>query len=239
MTKYIPRSFSRLKNQIDGPEAAALAFILMGILIAVGGYIILYGWGSFQIIVGDFYANIAAELISIAITVLIIERLNRRRSENEEKKALILQMASPENAFAIEAVRQLGQRGWLSDQSLNDAYLRRANLSDAKLSGADMRGCNLFASNLSSATLSNTNLSNANMSNANLSYANLSGSNLSNANLSRADLGYADLRYADLRDVILNAASYNSYTRWPTGFNPKEFGPMLNFVDGTKNEPAS
>jgi hypothetical protein len=79
-------------------------------------------------LLGDYYTNASAELASIAITVLIIDALVQRREEEREKRDLILQMGSPDKAFAIEAVRQLRARGWLNDGSLRDSSFIKANL---------------------------------------------------------------------------------------------------------------
>lgn len=163
---------------IDEPEEAAIVFVLLGIGIAVGGYAFLYGLGTLRDMVGDFYANIAAEAISIAITVLIIERLYERRSKTEaekaEKERLILQMGSPDNGFAVEAVRQLGKRGWLHDDSLSGADLYRANLSGVTMHEASLWNAILWEANLSGADLLWINLSGALLQDANMSGASLS-----------------------------------------------------------------
>jgi hypothetical protein len=49
--------------------------------------------------------------------------------------------------------------------------------------------------------------------------ANLRGANLRGADLRYADLRGADLRGADLRGADLRYAAYNTYTRWPEGFD--------------------
>src|SRR5690606_34681130 len=119
-----------------------------GLGIIAAGFVILYlidprEGESFSLrqLVSDLYANGGAELLSIALTVLIIERLNRRRAEQERKDELILQMGSPDHAFAVEAARIMRQKGWLHDGSLQDAdlvitNLKRANLGHANLQAA-------------------------------------------------------------------------------------------------------
>ncbi|HRX00363.1 MAG TPA: pentapeptide repeat-containing protein [Cyclobacteriaceae bacterium] len=198
---------------IDEPEEAAVVFVLLGIGIAVGGYVFLYGLGTLRDIVGDFYANIAAEAISIAITVLIIERLYERRSKTEaektEKERLILQMGSPDNGFAVEAVRQLRQRGWLSDGSLEGVDLTGANLRKAMLSGAvltwaDLTAVDLVDADLSDADLYETHLRGTRLHKANLMSANLSGAILWNTYLEEADLTGADMRAAKFFEAFID-----------------------------------
>ena len=124
----------------------------------------------------DFYLDLRAGLIGIGITVLIIYQMYRRR---EEKQWWILQMGSPDNAFAIEAVHQMRARQWLFDGSLLGAILR----------GADLHMANLYRANLTEADLVGANLSEANLSGANLRKAVLSKADLHAANLSKDRLG--------------------------------------------------
>jgi len=58
------------------------------------------------------------ELIGIGITVLIIDNANELMKRREENRRLIPQMGSPDNAFVVEAVRQLRKRDWLKDGSI-------------------------------------------------------------------------------------------------------------------------
>lgn len=102
-------------------------------------------------IIADFYANVAAELASIAITVLVIDTLNERRSIQQEKASLIRQMGSPSNQIAREAARAMRVRGWLEDGSLQDADIARGNLQDAWLQGANLKGAALYKTNLNRA----------------------------------------------------------------------------------------
>ena len=67
------------------------------------GNLYLGGWaGRF---LQDYYATISMGLASIAITVLIADILHQHRDTEREKRNLILQMGSPDNPSAKEAVR--------------------------------------------------------------------------------------------------------------------------------------
>ncbi len=96
----------------------------------------------------DAYHKINGELLGIGITVLIIDNANDAIKRREEKKWLILQMGNPDNAVAIEAVRQLRTRGWLFDGALHGANLSDATLIMADLINADLRVANLSNANL-------------------------------------------------------------------------------------------
>jgi len=199
------------KELFDEPKAAAILFGILGAIIALLGYIYLHGWGSLKDFTSDFYTNLATDFISIAVTVLIIDKLNKRRADLEEKQRIIRQMASPSNEFALEAVRLARDNGWLQDGSLCGASLIKANLQKADLSNADLSGANLTSANLWHVSLEGANLSAANLRDANLyqaemSYIDLSRATLFSADLTRADLRKAKLVRADLRGAKLNKA---------------------------------
>lgn len=132
------------KEYIGWDDYLAFFILLLGVL----GYIVgltpnMSGWGA-------FYFDIRSELIGIGVSVLIIANAGQWISREQEKKRLILQMGSPDNAFALEATRQLEDWGWLLDGSLiganlyradlRKANLYRANMSRAELAKADLRG---------------------------------------------------------------------------------------------------
>ena len=151
----------RLVRWLTARTVASL-LLIMGVLGGVLGYLNQYSGLCIPLmpvrLIADFYANISTELISIALTVLVIDALNERRSIEREKKALILQMSSPTNLVAIEAVRVLRVRGWLTDGSLRGADLSHADLQGAYLAGVDMANAKLFRTNLKGAHLQFANL---------------------------------------------------------------------------------
>lgn len=180
----------------------ALLFLICGIAVTVIGYAVVNG-GSFNIVtfLRDVYANLGVELMSIAITVLVVDRLNERQTVREHKWELITQMGSPDHAFAIEAVRIVRMKGWLQDGSLTGADFSKADLHDADLSGASLRGVKLFKANLEHAVLNGADLSHAALGFSNLKNAALVGANLEHAHLGGADLENADMRDTDLIDA--------------------------------------
>lgn len=200
------------------PTRAAMILLVLAFSVATLGYLAIHGREarSFKDFFTDFYANVGSELAGIAITVLIIDSLNQRRDIKHEKQALILQMSSPENSIAVEAVRILRHQGWLMDGTLQHIDLSKANLQGADLTDADLHGAILTEANLQDAVfwkadLSDSNLVGANLRQAamrrtNLQRANLHGANLYNAYLYRADLREANLRGAKLQDATLENA---------------------------------
>ena len=143
---------------------------------------------------GTIIYELRTELIGIGIAVFILGNAGDYMNRQAEKKRLILQMGSPDNGFAIEAVRQLNVRGWVEDGSLSKVDFRKANLAGANLVQADLSG-------------------------SNFNQANLNGANMYGANLIKTRLGGADLRGANLNGAKLRWAYYTKGTTWPNGWD--------------------
>jgi len=235
--------------RLTGVALLVLAFLVgaLGYLNEHGG---LYLWETPRRILEYLSANVSTELASIAITMLFVDALYEHRETEREKKRLILQVGSPDNAFAQEATRALQSRGWLQDGSLKGARLAFANLQGADLAGANLQGADLVGANLQGADLRKADLQRANLGGANLQEASLRGANLQGAYLGEADLQGAilggadfqgahvwgakfqeanlwsanlqgvDLRLANLQEAHLEEAQYNNATKWPDGFTP-------------------
>jgi len=224
---------------------AGIALLLLAILVGTLGYLNehggLYLTETAKQILKYLSANISTELASIAITILVVDALHQHRETEREKERLILQMGSPDNAFAREAVRALRARGWLEDGSVRGAYLllanlqeadlRDANLQEAILQGANLQeailllanlqGTDLLSANLQGAVLLKADLRGAILAYADLRDACLGDANLQGANLENANLEGAILRGADLRGADMRGAEYNNVTTsWPEGFTP-------------------
>ncbi len=116
-----------------------------------------------SLFLSDFYANISAELASIAITVLIIDVISQQRNKQQELDDLKWQMGSKDNVLVLEAVRKLRGKKWLIDGTLREIDLRGANLSNAKLFMADLAGADLQGVKLHGAYLRRANLEGANV----------------------------------------------------------------------------
>ena len=182
---------ARLKHAAPARQLGLVLLILAALVTLIGSLdqhpgldLIHFLQRTFE----DFYTNVGTELASIAITVLIIDRLNERRADEHHKEELVLQMGSPDNSFAIEAVRMLGAQGWLEGKTLKKAHLSRANLEGANLQKVNLEDAHLPLANLRKVKLSNANLKSAYMQGANLENANLGGANLKGANLNDANL---------------------------------------------------
>lgn len=205
-----------LKNPFRNAQTSAYFLLLVGGGAAIVGYLQQYVYSEFLNIldnpIADFYANASAELISIAITVLIIERANRQQNERERKEELIFQMGSDEAVTAKAAARMLRYRyeEWLRDGSLKQAQLHMANLPNVDLSGANLEQANLEKSNLQSADLTGVNLVGANLQEADLVEANLIKANLADADLRQATLSKANLYRVELAGAKLTGANLSN-----------------------------
>jgi uncharacterized protein YjbI with pentapeptide repeats len=91
------------------------------------------------------------------------------------------------------------------------------NLNYAILSEADLRGADLTQADLTGAELTRADLRGANLQDASLWGACLRGARLEGA----------DLLGADLHLAILKGSTFNTETRWPSGFEPHARGALL------------
>ena len=199
-------------RQLHPVTLVAIFLLVLSIFIAVDGYFTIHSTVDLLAIVTDFYANISAELGSIAVTVIIIDQLNRRRDREERKLALFRQAKSRSNDFAVDALDQIQQEDWweellehypsanknyridlsrvqwaggvmLREANLQQALLLQANLQEAFLEGAILEKADLWSANLQQTKLTGANLQQTLLRNANLHGANLARVNLAGAEI--------------------------------------------------------
>lgn len=109
----------------------------------------------------------------------------------------------------------------LSDADLEGAVLITASFAGARLERANLRGSNLTWAKFHGASLTEVNLEGANLANASFS-----GMELHAVNLEGATLGEAAVGYYEVPIPRLAGATFDSETRWPAGFDPREWGAL-------------
>lgn len=199
--------------------------VILAIIVILGGALLQYNDSvSIRQLAVDLWANFGTELISIAITVLIIDALNRRRDkqteERQEKRRLMRELKSELPTVALRAIEEMSVNGWTSDGTLAETNLSGANLSGAKLSWADLKGSYLTEANLKGADLrwaylmgaklQRAQLQGANLLDAHLEGADLVGAQLQGANLEMANLLGADIRHANLEGARLYRTNFQA-----------------------------
>lgn len=204
-----------------------LLLVLAGLVTVIGALDLHPGidlGGLIRQTFHDFYSNMGTELASIAITILIIDRLQNQRAEEREKQRLILQMGSPDNSFAIEAVRMMNARGWLANGDLKAAQLSHANLETANLQRINLEAARLGLANLRKAKLVGAKLTHTFMQAANLDGGNLCGADLRGANLNDASLVGAKLdetTYFDTETILPDCNYWSPGTDMERFTNPQ------------------
>lgn len=181
------------------------------ILISIG---IVIGWVLFTDDPG-YGTNLYTELLSISVTVFILNLFARQREEQRRisdlQDQLRLNVGSLSNEIAKDAVHQMRRRKWLrygdKEQLLRGEDLQGANLQDSALDLADLRHAVLVQANLRNVTLRGAHLEGVDLRFADLSNANLWGAFLQEANLVDANLGNADLRETKLVKADLGSAN--------------------------------
>lgn len=164
--------------------------------------------------------NVFTSILSTVFTVTVLDILNRKRTEDELKRQLVIDAASISNEFAKNAVHQLWRRKWLrtgddlgllngrdlTSASLQDAVLMDADMQEADLTTANLQHANLIRANLRSAILNHAILIGAWLNNADLRQAALVDAHLQKSFLIEADLRWANLFTAKLQEANLTVA---------------------------------
>ncbi len=233
-----PTRWQNFSNRLRRTFGWLLTIRMVGILlllgsfiVGTGGYIIEHEAFNLRTLVNDFYANIASELASIAITVLIIDSLYQQRQVKQEKERLIRQMSSTERGLALQAVEELKALGAIKDGSLARADLEEANLEGARLGHADLEGARMDFSNLSEVYLYFANLEGADMSGVDMRKAVLIGANLHRADMIAVKFQGALLSEADLSEAIIDKAEFDENTLLPDGSKWTPDTDMRRFTD--------
>ncbi len=119
---------------------------------------------------------------------------------------------------------------------LKEAVLRGVYFGYTNLRGRDFRNMKLRLTRFSEADLVGADFSGANLIEAFFGAANLSRANFSGANLESANLWGANLRGANLSGTNLENARYNTNTRFPKGFDPRQQNMRFSDIKLIKND---
>lgn len=198
--------FGWVRSKAARNEYPLLFPLLTSLILVVIGIVI--GWALFADDPG-YNTNLYTELLSISVTVFVLDVLARRREEQRRVRdlqdQLIRNAASLSNEIAKDAVYQMRRRKWLcpsdKEQLLRGEDLQGANLQDSALDFADLRHAILVQANLR-----NVMLRGAHLEGADTRFADLRNANLWGAFLQEAHLADANLKGANLHDTILKGA---------------------------------
>ena len=223
---------------VNGINIVAFALLIIGLSIAITGHIYEHGAFNLQFFISDFYSNFGTEFISIAITVLILDKLSQQRQikieEERLKKELLNRVRSQVNDQAIFALEQLALMGLLFNGELEDADFSHANLHQAHFisnynpEGAELKGANFRSARLTEAWFYNADLENASMRHAKLQKSHLFNTNLRKAGLQGAHFEGAYFFGADLSDATADNIHFEDANIWETNlFNTNITDEML------------
>ena len=150
-----------------------LIFLIIAIVIIVSGHLYQHNTFSLHNFFIDFYANLGSELLSISITIIVVDRIiraiSKEESETELRNQLLQELHSPVNNVASAAVHRLRAIGKLvgKDAWTIGANLRgKANLRGARLLDANFQGAKLFQADFTESDLRNVNFVGADLTEA-------------------------------------------------------------------------
>lgn len=185
-------------------------FLVIFVLVAITGLALYQSALDNGAVDGAWWSsmwqNFATEMIGAILTFALFEMLI---NANNRQELLIRQMASTDNATALNAVNELRASGYLFDGTLYGKAVKLANLS-----GANLRDANLSGLSLRSANLQNAIFAGANLKGADLRYANLEGAILNNAQFDR-------------KTILPNEQYWSSDTNLEQFTSPGEKKPLI------------
>lgn len=172
--------------------------------------------------------NIAAEVIGILITVLIIDFLYDTKRQYELKERLLIEIRSTDNGTASRAALLLESNGWLHDGTLENKDLMNANLSNFNPNKYPVfKRTNLTKANFSYSTFLSADFSYSASSPLLQGYAYLGplfhdgefySCRFNDSKLSGADFSNAVLTNSSFRNAILNNAYFINSTCYRVDF---------------------
>ena len=202
------------RRQFNFLPLVGLILGIAGIILSFGGHWQQYNSFNWQGFKNDFYANAGTELISVSITIILIDTLNEYRQKRLLKDQLTRQLGSGDRSTSLQAVQELKAEGWFFDGSLQGARLFHSDWSQgqlhyANLEGADIRAANLREAELKGASLRNCRLQHSDLRGCYLKDADLTGANLKGVNLRGSDITLAQIQSAlTLEGAIMPDGSY-------------------------------
>lgn len=118
----------------------------------------------------NYWHGISTELIGAAITAfffgIVLVLFQQHQAVEKDKADLILQMSSPDNGFALNAVHNLRSLNWLVDGTLNGQNFSGSKLMEAKLESSSLIGANFSYSDLTDTNFQSADLTGADFTGA-------------------------------------------------------------------------
>lgn len=193
-----------------------------GLVLSFGGHFVEYGMLDLDHLITDFYANAGSELISIAITIVVIDTLYQQRQRRQDKARLIREMGSGDRGVALRAVKELRAEKWFTDGTLRGAELWRTDLSLGQLWSANLEDADLRATNLRESELRNANLRNATLNHADLRGTDLLGVDFSGASLKGVQLQGSNISLEQIQSaktlesaIMPDGSPYEAWKKQP------------------------
>lgn len=158
------------------------------------------------------YSNFSAELISVSITVLLIDRLYRTQDRRDRVLHLTSLAVSKDAQVSKNAVQELLAGGNFQDGLLEGANLAEVDFHDIGLPNSRLASAYLVSANFSGSILFGSDLSWANcgdvdFSNSSLARCNLVQGFFHRANFELADLVGAQVALAEFTETNLRGAT--------------------------------
>ena len=155
-------------------------------------------------LINVYIPNLITEIWGVAITILIIDYLQERRSRRDLFESLKRDLLAKDQGIALRAINELRNYGWLTDGSLRGLQARYAVFDRAELKGAILDEADFYRASLQRAYVGHASLRNANFRKADLRRAIFNHSDLRGADFTDANLENTSFEDANLQGAVLS-----------------------------------
>jgi hypothetical protein len=130
----------RLSGLFELGGGKEITYLVVGLMV---GLVISQVLSAISTNIAGFFDSLAPEIVGIAFTVIVLNRLDASREHRLIRDKLIREMHSRHNPVTLQAIEELRVLEYLSNGALNGLELRGSNWKDANLYQADLRKADL------------------------------------------------------------------------------------------------
>lgn len=152
--------------------------------------------------------NFAFTLLGVALTVLVIDRLNEKRSKAERKDTLIRDLGVGDKSVSLRALNELANVFALTDGSLSKKDFTKSEFFEIDLAGFVADNALFIGSKFIKCDLANSSLIEASLNDAFFEKCGMDQSNLEKASMIQSTFIACDLRNANITGADLRGAHF-------------------------------
>lgn len=170
--------------------------------MTIEGYSISHNSFSVQNLFDYLSTNLGVELISVGLTVFVIERIYNKQQEKALFEDTMIAMRSGDNGIALQGIQKAYLKGFLDNGRLDNFIFEASNWQKAPLIRSKLRHVFIFNAKMDEANIQLADFSHAHIESTSMSYIDGMRCNLHKIELYSVDLKHAELRLSDVSNAL-------------------------------------